>query len=266
MSAAPAGPTGAPGRRAAFRGLVDFHTHLHLYPDPAAEADAIAASGARCVAASVDVPSYLATLAAAAGRPAVVPTFGVHPARALSYAGRESELEPYLAASPLIGEIGLDHLWARDVPREAQRRVFERLAGRAAELGRYCVVHTKAAEAEVLETLRAVRASRVVIHWYSGPMGILGRMIDEGYYFTFGCSLRRWPMSRAAARRVPAERLLVETDNPVGEPWLGGSRTDIGLAERAVRDLARARGAAPEELRSQIRRNSMRIFRESGLA
>lgn len=223
---------------------IDFHTHLHQYADAQACLDRMDSLDIMAVACSVDLSSYLSSLDLAERSPRVLPSFGIHPMHAAAYAERLDELEAYVEASPLIGEIGLDRLWWPDVPARLQERVFAWFLDQSVAADKYCVVHTKGAEKRVLEMLRYHRVEKAVIHWYHGPNRVYKKLLDHGYYQTFGCELRYSATVRRQLRQTPARLILAETDNPHSEAWL---RSQRGWGSWAKKGRAyEARQAGPE--------------------
>jgi TatD DNase family protein len=116
-----------------------------------------------------------------------------------------------------IGECGLDFYRDR-ASREAQERAFEGQAELALEAGKALVIHSREAAAETLEVLRGF-SGRVVLHCFALPDD-LDEVLARGWWASFAGNVT-YPSATAlqeAARRVPAERLLVETDSPYLAP------------------------------------------------
>lgn len=238
----------------------DFHTHLYLYSNIETIVREINDNNILTVASSIDVESYLRTLDIAKSSPLIIPTFGIHPSKAHSYSTRLSEIDDYLKRSPLIGEIGLDYLWVDPVNKPAQKKVFRYISEKAVELDKYIVIHTKDAEDDILEILGELNAKKVIIHWYSGPLDTFREYIKRGWYFTFGIELEYSPHIRSLAVITPKDRLLTETDNPVGVEWLTGRTgmpSDIAAVYRILADTIELK---PEQLKTLIGKNMNRVL------
>ncbi|HET7839092.1 MAG TPA: TatD family hydrolase [Rectinemataceae bacterium] len=244
--------------------LIDWHTHLSSYTDIDGALRTIRAERILSVACSVDAESYIETRALARGQGFVIPTFGVHPAKSGSVRDLAS-LDPYLDESRIIGEIGLDDFWVKDVSQAVQEPVFEYMLDHCDRRGKYCVIHTKGAEARIADMLGHFPGCRPIIHWYSGPKDLLIALLDLGCLFTFGLELHYSDHIAELLDLVPPDRLLSETDNPGSEPWLGGNTDSPRLIERVVREIASRKGMRPLDMENLIWRNSMRILRESGV-
>ena len=238
---------------------VDFHTHLHAYPDPSQVAKEIGEHKIISVAASMDIATYQATKRIARGNLWIVPTFGIHPERS-GAVDSLSSLDPYLDESPIIGEVGLDDCWCRQMPLPVQEKVFEYILDHCHRNRKYCVIHTKDAEARVLEMLANFPDAKPIIHWYDGPSDIFKKILDKGYYATFGCQVLHSDHIKDILRMTPMEQVLSETDNPDSEKWLGGTDDAPMLIHRVVRDIATVKGISESACRRVIYKNSMKIL------
>jgi TatD DNase family protein len=246
--------------------LIDAHAHLDGYIEMGAAAlDAALAEtglhGIFTISNSMDEASYARNLEIAARSSWVLPVFGIHPWHAHRYTGRTAELSGLMVQSPIYGEIGLDHFFVKDKARySAQKEIFEFFLGVAREQDKIVIVHTKGAEEEALESLERYALARVVIHWYSGPLGAFRKMIERGFYFTVGGEVMRSEKLRAIAREIPANRLLTETDNPGGpQSYLRRPGTPAILLD-IVRSLAAVRKTTPEDLVLTVRSNLENLF------
>ena len=238
---------------------VDFHTHLHAYPDHSQAGKEIREHKIISVAASMDIASYQATKEMVKDNPWIIPTFGIHP----KYSGSVvslSDLDAYLEDSPIIGEIGLDECWHADVPQAVQEKVFEYILDHCHRKRKYCVIHTKDAEARVLEMLKSFPDAKPIIHWYDGPADIFRKMLNKGYYTTFGCQVKYSEHIKELLRLTPEEQILSETDNPDSEKWLGGTDSSPALIHRVVRDIAEVKGISESVCRKIIYGNSREIL------
>jgi TatD DNase family protein len=243
--------------------MIDTHAHL----DPG-DADEVLA---RARAAGVERVVTVATTVAGA-RPAVdladrhedvYATLGIHPHEAGgAEAGRLDELRELLGSSRVVavGETGLDYF--RDyAPPDAQRRLFEGHLALASELGLPVVIHTRAADEDTLAVLAGFDGT-VILHCFSSP-GLLEPALERGYYVSFAGNVTypKAPELREAAARVPAGRLLAETDSPYLAPQpVRGRRNEPAYVMHTLETLAAARGDDPAELGAQIDANATAAF------
>jgi TatD DNase family protein len=241
--------------------LVDAHVHLDKYGDLLDSAlKQIEDNRIFTVATAMDVPSYVELQEIAKRANFVLPTFGIHPRRAVDYADRLPEIGRHIESSPAIGEIGLDFHWVKDTSTyAAQRKVLEYFIAAAAEQKKFVNLHTKAGEQEILDLLKKYDVRRAIIHWYSGPMDTLRAMADFGCYFTIGVEVLYSDYIKAIARAVPDHLLLTETDNPGGLKWLTGEVGMPSVISKVVDALAELRTSTPERIERTVHSNIIRL-------
>ena len=181
---------------------------------------------------------------------------GVHPHQAGAFAQEPaavdgvvraaSEAVPRVAA---VGEIGLDYHYDF-APRALQRELFARQVRLARELGRPVVIHTRDADDDTIDVLRAEGGGAVagVLHCFTGDAAFARRVLDLGLHVSFSgiVTFRNADSIREAAAVVPADRLLAETDAPYLAPVpFRGKRNEPAWVARVVEALAAVRGSAP---------------------
>jgi TatD DNase family protein len=210
-----------------------------------------------------NLPSYKRNLEIGEICSLVLPTFGVHPWNALEYADRLDDLREAIELSPMIGEIGLDHYFVQDTSAyPAQRKVLEFFLGAAKEQEKIINLHTKGAEREVLEWLRQYDIARVIVHWYSGPLGIFREMVARGVYFTVGIEVLYSEHIQSIAREIPSNQLLTETDNPGGPKEFLGEPGMPVLVKDVVQAVADARSTTPEAIIQIVQANMLELIRD----
>ncbi|MEW6365389.1 MAG: TatD family hydrolase [Acidobacteriota bacterium] len=242
--------------------LIDAHAHLHQYGD---DLDSVLQEIERLkiltVAVSMDAASYERTLEIAQRCELVLPVFGIHPWNAPACVGRLTELSAAVAQSPMLGEIGLDHHFIKDPSSyPAQSEVFEFFLDAASAQDKIVNVHSKGAERDVLELLRRSRIRRTIIHWYSGPLDVFRDFASDGAYFTIGIQALRSKHMQKIARDVPADRILLETDNPGGYEWMAGSPGMPSLLGRVAETVAALRATTADDLVETVRANFLRLI------
>ena len=192
---------------------------------------------------------------------------GVHPNDANAWTDADATWIRELAAHPrvvAIGECGLDYYRDHATP-EAQDRAFRAQIRLAGELGLPLVIHTRDATADTLARLESEASGRpVILHCFSiTEPEFVDRVIDAGWYASFAGPLtyRRNDALREAAARIPAERLLVETDSPylAPEPRRGRPNRPANVAHTLTR-LAEVRGLTIDEADALTTANAARVF------
>ena len=247
--------------------MIDSHTHLDSCPPPNDELVRAAADAGvrRILTVGMDGESCRSALAAAEAYPQVFAAIGRHPNHAAGFddAGL-AEIEA-LAEHPrcaAIGETGLDYY--RDyAPRADQERAFHAQIELARATGKPLVIHTRAAEDDTIDTLRA-RADgvAVIMHCFSMP-GRLDECLDAGWWISFAGNVT-YPKAQdlaTAAERVPDERLLVETDAPYLTPQVvRKERNQPAYVAHTARFVAERRGVGYDELEAVVERNAAELF------
>ncbi len=250
-----------------------FDSHCHLEDERfVGEVDEVlarmrAAGVARCLLAGSDKVDSERIAMLAAAYPYVYGVIGVHPHEAKSFDENTLAWMAGLLARPHIvgvGEIGLDYYYDFS-PREVQREAFVRQLDFAFEQKKPAVFHVRDAHGEVLDIFRG-RRERLpagVLHCYTGSAESAREYLDMGFYISFSGSVTFKNASRLqeAARYVPADRLLVETDSPYLAPVpMRGRRNEPAYVRYVAEKLAELRGVTPEELAMQTTANVERLY------
>ena len=243
--------------------MIDTHAHLDACDeDAAALVDRAATAGVdRIVSIGAGIESCRATLAIADAHEAVYAAVGIDPHKA-GDGGRADDLRPLVRHRRVVavGETGLDYHYGGDRKRE-QRALFEAQLELAEDIGKPVVIHCREAAADTADALVAF-CGTVVLHCVSEP-DLLGAALDRGYYVSFAGNVT-YPGAgelRAAAARVPGERLLVETDSPylAPQPRRGRPNEPANVAY-TVAALAEARGDDAAELGRLTAANARAAF------
>ena len=137
--------------------FIDAHSHLDRYAEELEQSlDEINQNKIFTISNSMDLQSYERNLEIAAMSSFVLPTFGIHPWNAPEYANHLKDLDGAIAKSPILGEIGLDYFFVKDVSQyPAQKKVFEYFLNSANRLNKIVNLHTKGAEKDVLSMLQS---------------------------------------------------------------------------------------------------------------
>jgi TatD DNase family protein len=199
---------------------------------------------------------------------------GVHPHQAHEHADRgaaDAQVRQQLVGNPCapaVGEIGLDYHYDFS-PRPIQQRVFAEQVALARELGRPVIIHTREAESDTFDILRAEGRGEVtgVFHCFTGDATTARRVLDLGFSLSFA-GILTFPKAeriREAAAIVPDDRLLVETDSPFLAPVpYRGTRNEPAYVARVIETLASIRGVSPAEIDALTTANFLRFVGEHG--
>lgn len=164
-----------------------------------------------------------------------------------------------------IGETGLDRYWDY-TPFESQVEAFDRHLELSRAIGKPFIVHCREAEADVVAQLRNAAAGgtlRGVMHSFSGDVATAEACVELGLHISFAgmVTFKRNDALRDVAKRVPLERLLIETDAPYLAPIPHrGKRNEPAYVAHTAAVLADTRELAPEELAEITARNAENLF------
>jgi TatD DNase family protein len=244
--------------------VIDTHAHLDGPDAPELLARAREAGVGRVIAVGTTIDGCRRALQLAERDPGVFACLGIHPHEAAGEeAERADELRELLEHPRAVGvgETGLDFF--RDyAPHDAQRRLFDRQLELARELGRPVVIHTRAADDATLAALAGFEGT-VVLHCFSSP-ALLEPALERGWYVSFAGNVT-YPKAqelRAAAARIPADRILAETDTPYLSPQpRRGRPNEPANVVHTLAALAEARGEDADELGARIEANAAAAFR-----
>ena len=246
-------------------------THAHLFWESFREdfdgvlARARAAGVERIVVVGTDVASSRAAFETCARAPGLFPTAGIHPHDAGdSGEAARTEIASLCARETCVGvgETGLDY-FRMLAPREAQRANFLWHLELAKSLEKPVVVHCRDAHADTVELLRAVPGVRGVMHCYSMGPDELAPYLELGFWISFS-GMVTYPKNEAnreAARIVPADRVVFETDCPYLAPQgHRGKRNEPAFVRGVLEAVAKVRGEEPSSLAERSSRNAATLF------
>jgi TatD DNase family protein len=247
--------------------VVDTHCHLDACEPPDAELVLRARQAGVTQLATVGTKpaSVERALAAAREHEEVSAIVGRHPHEAVGFDDHALEQVERAAGDDhacAIGETGLDYY--RDfAPREDQLAAFRAQLELAARLGLPVVIHTRAAEEDTFALLREhAEPVTVVLHCFSAP-DRLEECVERGYLCSFAGNVT-YPRAhelRRAAKELPDELLLVETDSPYLAPQpLRGKPNEPANVTRTAALVAELRQVPYEELEQTVERNAARVF------
>ncbi len=248
--------------------LVDTHCHLAdaVFAGDAREAvDRAEAAGVGhvvVVGESRDAAATALAMAADDGR--ISATAGVHPHVAREWDATAAEwLARCLADERVVaaGEMGLDYHYDYS-PRDRQRIAFEAQLEIAAAAGKPAVIHSRDADEDVAAVLRNHPRTMAVLHSFSSGPAVLDAGVALGHYVSFSgmITFKNWRQDDAI-RRVPLERLLVETDAPYLAPVPHrGKRNEPAMVVHVAARLAAVLGLTADEMARITTANARRLF------
>ena len=254
--------------------LVDSHCHLdfpELQADfPAVLANMRANGVTHALTISTTLETFPAVLGVARSQPNLWCSAGVHPDERRD--GREVGLDELLrmADDPkvvAIGETGLDY-YRVEGDTEWQRERFRTHIRAARDCGKPLVIHTRESAEDTLRIMREERAGEVggVMHCFTETWEVASAAIDLGFHISFSgiVTFKNAHIVKEVAKRVPEERLLVETDSPYLAPVpYRGKTNQPAFVRHVAEEVARLRGHELASVAAATTRNFFALFRHA---
>jgi TatD DNase family protein len=243
--------------------VIDTHAHLDACADRPSTlvARARAAGVERILTVGTTLETCRTAIGIAERERGIFAIVGIHPHEASAPVSMRDVAELFTSDKAVaLGEIGLDYFHDY-APAKLQRRLFEQQLELALELEKPVVIHTRAADDDTLAAL-AGHDGTVVLHCFSSP-ALLEPALERGWYVSFAGNVTfpKAPELREAAKRVPADRLLAETDSPYLAPQpRRGRPNEPAYVVHTLATLAETRGVDQAELEAQIEANASAAF------
>ena len=244
--------------------LIDSHCHLNYLDDPNRAIERARQSGvSTCLCISVDEEGYAGVIGLANTHDDVWATAGVHPDAAH---GNLHWIEDALSHDRVVavGETGLDYFHASErVVQARQREAFAYQLDLAEKNVLPVIVHTRQAEADTLDLLRAYAGVRGVLHCFTESWSLAKHALDLGFFISISgiVTFKNAGNVREVARQVPADRLLIETDSPFLAPVpKRGKINEPAFVAHTAAFLAELRKLDVEVLCEQTGENFVRLF------
>lgn len=176
---------------------------------------------------------------------------------------RETAQNPKIAA---IGEIGLDYYWDKDPEVQSMQRYwFARQMELAREISLPVIIHSRDAAEDTFTLMKEIHAEEIpgVVHCFSYSPELAQEYVKMGYYIGIGgvVTFKNAKKLKETARKIPLERILLETDCPylTPEPNRGKRNSSLNLPYVA-REIAALRGITEQEVINASWENALRLF------
>ena len=159
-----------------------------------------------------------------------------------------------------IGECGLDYHWSKkEEEHKKQRENFLKIISFAEKLKKPIVIHSRKAEADIIDMLLSSSLKKVMLHCFEGRKHLVGKAIDAGYSFSIPCNIIKLQHFQSVVERAPMQQLLTETD----APWLSpvpGVRNEPFNVLGTVQKISEIKKITAEECGNLIFMNYQRMF------
>jgi TatD DNase family protein len=253
--------------------LIDSHAHIQgteFAEDISAVIQRAQEAGVEkiiVVGGAGDLSSNVEALELAQSFPGLFATVGMHPHDAKDVGEEDFKRLKELTNSPevvAVGETGLDFYYEHS-PRQMQIDLFCRFIQMARETGLPLVVHDREAHREVAEMLRLEGRGEIrgVVHCFTGDFETARDFLDLGFDLSFTgiITFKNAEPLRDVVRRIPLNRILVETDSPYLAPVpYRGKRNEPAFVRFVAETIARVRGVPLQEVAETTTRNARDLF------
>jgi TatD DNase family protein len=254
--------------------LIDSHAHIQG-KEYAGEVGAVIARAHEAgvekiivVGGAGDMSSNTEAVTLAESCADVYATVGMHPHDAKDVAADElRKIRELTSHSKVIavGETGLDYYYNHS-PHDVQRRVFIQFIHMARETGLPIVVHERDAANDAAELLRSEGAPNIrgVIHCFTGNYEAASAYLDLGFYLSFTgiITFKNAEPLRDVVRKVPLDRMLVETDSPYLTPVpYRGKRNEPAYVRFVADMVAKVKTVSLEDVARTTTSNVHELFR-----
>ena len=252
--------------------LIDSHAHLDgekFADDRAAVVErALAAGVVKIITMGDSLESSARSVALAERFEPIYAAVGVHPEEAQPMtAATDEQLAAWAAQEKVvaIGEIGLDYYWEKDEEKRAlQRAIFVRQLDLARQLKLPVCIHDREAHGDMMKILKTEgRGLRGVLHCYSGSWEMAAELLKGDWYFGIDGPLTYKNAAKLPeiVQRLPAERILVETDSPYLSPMpFRGKRNEPAHVLYVAKKAAELRGESLEDFARATRENTRALY------
>ncbi len=250
--------------------IIDTHCHLDFpqFDGDRSEVLARAATGgiAGIILIGIDPRSWKATSEFDAGPVKCWRTVGVHPnsvaslwnADLLNLLRKEANTGELVG----IGETGIDLFRSRE-SRDLQIQAFDAHLKLSQDLELPIVIHQRNAEEEVLDVLRGYGNVKGVMHCFGGDWRFAQQCLELGLHLGIGgvATFKNSKATRSAIERIPADRILLETDAPYLAPQaVRGKRNEPAYLRHVVEVIATCRGISASDVEDLTTSNASELF------
>ncbi len=252
--------------------LIDSHAHLDgekFDADRAAVIERAMENGVvKIVTMGDNLASSERSVALAEAFDPVYAAVGIHPEEAQPMTSADDDRLAAWAAQEkvvAIGEIGLDYYWEKDEEKRAlQRAVFVRQLDLARQLKMPVCIHDREAHGDMMKLLKTEgKGLRGVLHCYSGSWEMAAELLKGEWYFGIDGPLTYKNAAKLPeiVQRLPAERILVETDSPYLSPMpFRGKRNEPAHVLYVAKKAAELRGESLEAFARATRQNTRDLY------
>ena len=213
----------------------------------------------------IDLEHFDDVFSLAKNHASIYASVGVHPTE---QEGKDPSVDELLTLADdkkiiAIGETGLDYFHVEKESADWQRARFRRHIAASNQSSKPMIIHTRQAKEDTIRIMREENAQAGVMHCFSEDWATAKAALDLGFYISFSgiITFKSAGALREVAKKIPADRLLVETDAPYLTPVPNrGKPNSPAYTYYVAQKLAEIRGVSVEEIASATTQNFKRLF------
>lgn len=159
-----------------------------------------------------------------------------------------------------LGEVGVDYHWVTDQKEQKKEREnFEKVLAFAEKIKKPIIVHSRKAEADVIDLLQSSKLKKIVMHCFGGRLKLVPKVTDAGWYFSIPANIIRDSHFQKLVEMVPVDQLLTETDAPYLGPEKNIPNEPSNVA-KTIPVMAQIKRITQGEMEKIIFLNYQKIF------
>jgi len=155
-----------------------------------------------------------------------------------------------------IGETGLDLYNGKDL--EEQKELLKKELELAEELNIPIIIHSRKAEAEVVEFAKGYKCKRI-LHCFNGKISLAKKAVEYGYYFSIPTNIVRLEHFRTMIKELPKDRILTETDSPYLSPF-PGEKNEPAFIHETIKEISKIWNLTEKEVEEVLWKNFTKVF------
>lgn len=238
--------------------MIDTHCHIDLYDNPIEIANECERNGIITIGMT-NLPSHFEIgFKHLKSYKKVRLALGLHPLHPELHKAEFPIFLRNIDNTSYIGEIGLDFSKDGIKTKDIQLETFIKILEALKERKKIISLHSRKAEIEVFNFLKEYHINAAIFHWYSGPLGLISKIIDSGFYFSVNTAMIKSKSGQSIIAKIPMEFILTESDGPFihhnGKP---ATPNDINIVVNYLSDIWKT---SPAIIQSKIDANFSRLL------
>lgn len=158
-----------------------------------------------------------------------------------------------------ISEIGMDYSLGEKTDKKEQIEIFQKFLDLAKRTNKPIIVHSRKAEADIIEMIEKAGLKKVVMHCFCGKKKLVKRCQENGWYFSIPANVVRAQNFQQIVETSDINKILTETDAPYLSPFKGERNEPCNVIE-SIKKIAEIKGMLPEEVEKVIHKNYLDLI------